>query len=101
GGTARAPLERARGGPVMAPRVAVVQFPGVNCEAESARALERVGLEPEIFRWTRTPSELRGYQAYLLPGGFSYQDRVRAGALAAKDPLVEVLAEEAARGKPV
>jgi phosphoribosylformylglycinamidine synthase len=37
----------------------------------------------------------------VLPGGFSYQDRVRAGALAAKDPLVEVLAEEADRGKPV
>lgn len=84
-----------------APRVAVIQFPGVNCEAESARALARVGLTPEVFRWTRPASELRGFQAFLLPGGFSYQDRVRAGALAAKDPLVEVLAEEAARGKPV
>ena len=84
-----------------APRVAVIQFPGVNCEAESARALTRVGLVPEVFRWTRPASDLRGFQAYLLPGGFSYQDRVRAGALAAKDPLVEVLAEEAARGKPV
>lgn len=82
-------------------RVAVIQFPGVNCEAESARALTRAGLTPEVFRWTRPASELRGFQAYLLPGGFSYQDRVRAGALAAKDPLVEVLAEEAARGKPV
>lgn len=84
-----------------APRVAVIQFPGVNCEVESARALTRVGLVPEVFRWTRPATELRGYQAYLLPGGFSYQDRVRAGALAAKDPLMEVLAEEAARGKPV
>jgi len=37
----------------------------------------------------------------VLPGGFSYQDRVRAGALAAKDPLVDVLAEGASRGKPV
>jgi phosphoribosylformylglycinamidine synthase len=81
--------------------VAVVRFPGVNCEAESARALARVGLEPELFTWTRPASELRDFQAYVLPGGFSYQDRVRAGALAAKDPLVEVLAEEAGRGKPV
>ena len=85
----------------MSGRVAVVRFPGVNCESESARALSRVGLEPEIFMWTRPASELRDFQAYLLPGGFSYQDRVRAGALAAKDPLMEVLAEEAARGKPV
>src|SRR5437867_3029029 len=36
-----------------AARVAVVQLPGVNCEAETARALERVGLEAEVFRWTR------------------------------------------------
>jgi len=79
----------------------VVQLPGVNCEAESVRALERVGLTAEVFRWTRPPAELGGYQAYVLPGGFSYQDRVRAGALAAKDPLVERLGEEAARGKPV
>jgi len=82
-------------------RVAVVRFPGVNCEAESARALSRVGLDPEIFTWTRSASELRDFQAYVLPGGFSYQDRVRAGALAAKDPLMEVLADEASRGKPV
>jgi len=82
-------------------RVAVVQFPGVNCESESVLALGRVGLEPEVFRWTRPVDELRDYQAYVLPGGFSYQDRVRAGALAAKHPMVEVLAEEAERGKPV
>ena len=83
------------------PRVAVVQFPGVNCEAESERAIERAGLGAERFRWTRPAGELRDFDAFLLPGGFSYQDRVRAGALAAKDPLMDVLAEEAERGKPV
>lgn len=83
------------------PRVAVVQFPGVNCEAESERALRRAGLEAERFCWTRAPGGLRDFDAFLLPGGFSYQDRVRAGALAAKDPLMDVLAEEADRGKPV
>ncbi len=83
-------------------RVAIVQFPGVNCEAETLRACTRVGLAAELFAWTRSPAELRAYQAYVLPGGFSWQDRVRAGALAAKDPLLETLAEEAAaRGKPV
>ena len=84
-----------------APRVAVVQFPGVNCEAESVRALNRAPLAAEVFAWTRPAAELRDYEAYLLPGGFSYQDRVRGGALASKDPLVDVLAEEAGRGKPV
>jgi phosphoribosylformylglycinamidine synthase len=85
----------------MKPRVAVLQFPGVNCEAETVRALERVGLEGEIFPWTRPAAELTRFQAYVLPGGFSYQDRVRAGALAAKDPMVDVLAEQAERGVPV
>ena len=84
-----------------AARVAVVQLPGVNCEAETARALGRVGLEAEVFRWTRAPRELAAFDAYVLPGGFSYQDRVRAGALASKDPLIEVLGARAARGAPV
>ncbi len=83
------------------PTVAVLQFPGVNCESETVRALERVGLAAEVFRWKRPPHELRAFDAYVLPGGFSYQDRVRAGALAAKDPLVDVLAEAAERGAPV
>jgi phosphoribosylformylglycinamidine synthase len=85
----------------MKPRVAVVQFPGVNCEAETARALERVGLAAEIFRWTRPEGELARFDAYVLPGGFSYQDRVRGGALAAKHPLVDCLARRAANGAPV
>jgi phosphoribosylformylglycinamidine synthase len=82
-------------------RVAVIAFPGLNCEAESARALARAGMEPEIVRWTRPASELARFDAFVIPGGFSYQDRVRAGALAAKDPLVDALAAESARGKPV
>ena len=85
----------------MSARVAVVQLPGVNCEAETVRAIERVGLEPEVFRWTRPAHELKRFDAYVLPGGFSYQDRVRAGALAAKDPLIESLEDAAGRGKPV
>jgi phosphoribosylformylglycinamidine synthase len=86
---------------VTAPRVAVIQTPGVNCEAETVRALERAGLEAELFRWTRPAGELADFAAYVLPGGFSYQDRVRAGALAAKHPLVESLAERADAGAPV
>lgn len=86
----------------MTARVAVLQFPGVNCEAETVRALERAGLRGEIFRWTRPATELRGFQAYVLPGGFSWQDRVRAGALAAKHDMTAALAAEVEeRGTPV
>ncbi len=83
------------------PRLAVVQLPGVNCEAESRRLLERAGASAEIFRWTRSPAELASFDGFLIPGGFSYQDRVRAGAVAAKDPLLRVLLEAAAAGKPI
>jgi len=82
-------------------RVAVLQFPGVNGEDEAARAIVRVGLAAEIVRWNAPPAQLSTFDGYLLPGGFSWQDRVRAGALAAKSPLLDVLADEAAAGKPV
>ena len=83
------------------PRLAVVQLPGVNCEEESARLVNLAGGQAEIFRWTRRPEELAAFDGFLIPGGFSYQDRVRAGAVAAKDPLLRVLLEAAAKGKPI
>lgn len=85
----------------MSVRVAVVQFPGVNCEDETLRAIARVGLAGEVFRATRAVGDLAAFDAIVLPGGFSYQDRVRAGALAAKDPLLDAVAAAAAAGKPV
>src|SRR5205807_1431740 len=72
GRRADAPQAVERGGRVSA-RVAVLQFPGVNCESETARGLARAGLEAEIFRWTRPPRELAAYDAFVLPGGFSWQ----------------------------
>jgi len=83
------------------PRVAVVQLPGVNCEAESARLLTAFGAQSEVFRWTRSPDQLAAFDGFLIPGGFSYQDRVRAGAVAAKDPLLRVLLEAEDAGKPI
>ncbi len=83
------------------PRVAIVHLPGMNCEAETARALAAAGLGAVEIAWDQPPAALAGFDAYVLPGGFSYQDRVRAGAVAAKDPRLAVLAEEADRGTPV
>jgi phosphoribosylformylglycinamidine synthase subunit PurQ / glutaminase len=82
-------------------RVAVVQIPGVNCEYETARILETVGLEARIVRYNEPASVLGEFQAYVLPGGFAFQDRIRAGAVAAKLPAVERIAAESERGKPV
>ncbi|HEV8480497.1 MAG TPA: phosphoribosylformylglycinamidine synthase I [Candidatus Eisenbacteria bacterium] len=85
----------------MKPRVAVLQFPGVNCEAESERALSSAGLAPERVPWTAPAAALEKFDAFLLPGGFSYQDRVRAGAIAARHAFVDTVRERAARGVPV
>ncbi len=83
------------------PTVAVLQFPGSNSENEALRALRFAGLHAETFRWNRPAQELHEYDAYLVPGGFSYEDRIRAGVIAAKEPLLEQLANEADSGKPV
>ena len=82
-------------------RVAVVQIPGVNCEYETARALEAVGLQARIVRWNEPPSVWSEFDGYVLPGGFAFQDRIRAGAVAAKLSAVDRIASEAERGKPV
>jgi phosphoribosylformylglycinamidine synthase len=82
-------------------RVAVVQLPGVNCEYETAAVLREAGLAAEVFRWNRPPEELAAFDAYVIPGGFSYEDRVRAGAVAAKAPAMDVVAAAAEAGKPV
>ena len=83
------------------PRAAVLQFPGVNCEYESARALRAAGAEADILRWNVDPSRLKGYDLFLLPGGFSYQDRIRAGAVAAKENILDALHDAAEAGKPL
>lgn len=82
------------------PRVAVLQFPGSNCERETAAAAEAAGMEAEVVRWN-LPERLAGADAFVLPGGFSFQDRVRAGAVAAKERIMEAVAEAASSGTPV
>lgn len=82
-------------------KVAVIQFPGVNCENETAAAARKAGLEAEIFRWNMPPELLDKTLAVILPGGFSYQDRIRAGAVAAKDRIMDKLSELASGGKPL
>ncbi|MCP4546154.1 MAG: phosphoribosylformylglycinamidine synthase I [bacterium] len=83
------------------PRAAVIQFPGVNCEYESARALRAAGAEADVLRWNVDSTLLTEYDLFLLPGGFSYQDRIRAGAVAAKERILDAVAEAIELGKPV
>ncbi|MBN1323157.1 MAG: phosphoribosylformylglycinamidine synthase I [Methanotrichaceae archaeon] len=82
-------------------RIAVIQFPGTNCEHETLVAVRDAGMDGEIFRWNRPEQELSEFDGYIVPGGFSYQDRLRAGVIASKEPVMATLKEEAAEGKPV
>src|SRR3989338_3801427 len=79
--------------------IAVILFPGTNCEEETARACKSVGLNAEIVRWNS--ANIESYDGYIIPGGFSYEDRVRAGVISAKDPILKIIKKEAKKGKPV
>ena len=85
----------------MSVRLAVLQFPGLNCEYETQRVAAYYGFDAKIVRWNDTSGMLADAHAYIIPGGFSYQDRVRAGAIAAKLPIMEQLVRADALGKPI
>ncbi len=85
-----------------APLVAVVQFPGSNCEYETARAVRASGMRCRLYRWNMLAGlRADAPDAYVLPGGFSYQDRVRAGAVAARERVMDIVFDAAAAGAPV
>ncbi len=80
-------------------KVAVVRFPGSNCDFDTLRAAERVGAEA-YFVWHRDTS-LQGADIVVLPGGFSYGDYLRSGAIARFSPVMQAVQRHAAAGGPV
>ncbi len=80
-------------------RIGIVVFPGTNCERDCRRAVEAAGDEP-VMLWHRD-RDLAGAEAVVLPGGFSYGDYLRAGAIARFSPVMEEVAAFAADGGPV
>jgi len=79
--------------------VAVVRFPGSNCDFDSLRAAELVGTNAHLV-WHRDTS-LRGADVVILPGGFSYGDYLRSGAIARFSPIMQAVQRHAAEGGPV
>ncbi|MES2218689.1 MAG: phosphoribosylformylglycinamidine synthase I [Pseudomonadota bacterium] len=82
-------------------RIAIIQFPGSNCERETMLAVKRVGMEPVEFLWNNRELDLADFAGYIIVGGFSYEDRSRAGAIAALDPIMQTLRAQSALGKPI
>ena len=82
-----------------APRIAVVVFPGSNDDRDAALALESLGASP-VLHW-HGDGALPDVGAVVLPGGFSYGDYLRAGAIARFSPAMKAVAAFAADGGPV
>ncbi len=82
-------------------KTAVVVFPGSNCDRDIAVALEDVtGLKPAMV-WHRETELPDGVGLVALPGGFSYGDYLRSGAMAARSPIMAAVIAAAAKGMPV
>jgi phosphoribosylformylglycinamidine synthase len=84
---------------VVAVTVAVVQFGGSNCDRDTVQALQSLDIDAElVWHEDGLPAEVSGV---VLPGGFSYGDYLRAGAMAARSPIMEEVREAAEAGTPV
>jgi phosphoribosylformylglycinamidine synthase subunit PurQ / glutaminase len=81
-------------------KVGVVTFPGSNCDYDCYRALRETGDAEVVFLWHKA-HDLEGVDAVFLPGGFSYGDYLRAGAIARMSPIMREVGEFARGGGPV
>ena len=82
--------DASRVGAALAPEAVVAIFPGSNCDSETVRALTRAGFRAHGVWHTDLA---RGATLYVLPGGFTYGDYLRPGAIAAHSPALRVLRE--------
>lgn len=83
----------------MTARIGVITFPGTLDDVDAARAARRVGAEP-VSLW-HADADLRGVDAVVVPGGFSYGDYLRAGAIAKFAPVMAEVVDAARGGMPV
>ena len=81
--------------------IGVVQFPGSNTERETSLAIKRAKMNPVEILWNSNPELIKECHGYIITGGFSYEDRSRAGVIASLEPIVSILKNEAKKGKPI
>ena len=81
-------------------RVAVIQYPGSNCDLDALEVLQKVEKTKAELVWHKD-LKADDYDAYVLPGGFSYGDYLRAGAIAATSPSLKIIREAVDQNKPV
>jgi phosphoribosylformylglycinamidine synthase len=81
-------------------KIGVLRFPGTNCDRDVFEAVQTAGLEPD-WLWHLDRFDTKKYAALILPGGFSFGDYLRAGALAARSPVMDSVREAAQAGMPI
>jgi phosphoribosylformylglycinamidine synthase subunit PurQ / glutaminase len=82
-------------------KAAVIQFPGSNCDRDMAVAIRQITGADTSLIWHRETSLPDGLDLIAIPGGFSYGDYLRSGAMAARSPVMQAVVAAAARGVPV
>lgn len=81
-------------------KVGITRFLGTNCDRDIWKACEELGFTPE-WLWHEDQFNTADYRAIMIPGGFSYGDYLRCGALAAKSAVMKSVVEAANKGVPV
>jgi phosphoribosylformylglycinamidine synthase I len=82
-------------------RAAVIQFPGSNCDRDMAVAIRDITGAETTLVWHRAGELPDGLDLIAIPGGFSYGDYLRSGAMAARSPVMQAVVKAAERGVPV
>ena len=82
-------------------KAAVIVFPGSNCDRDIAVALEQVSGKAPAMVWHGDAALPSGLDLIAVPGGFSYGDYLRSGAIAARSPIMRAVVETANKGTPV
>ncbi len=80
--------------------IGIIVFPGTQCDQDTAKACKSSG-RPSQFIWYRDVFDVKSFSGFILPGGFSYGDYLRAGALAARSPAVKSLIQADQKGWPI
>ncbi len=78
-------------------RVAIIRFPGTNCEFDTQYAFDRIGAKTAIV-WHKEQELPRDIDLVVLPGGFSYGDYLRSGAIARFSPIMQAVSQFAKKG---
>lgn len=80
---------------------AVLVFPGSNCDRDLAVAIEQITGRAPAMVWHRESELPEGTDLIAIPGGFSYGDYLRSGAMAARSPIMQAVTDAAGKGVPV